>query len=147
MKLFNKILIANRGEIAIRVIRSAKAMGIKTVAIYSEVEADALHIKSADEAYCIGKVDLHDTYLNIKKIINVAVKSKCGAIHPGYGFLAENPLFVTACVEAGITFIGPNTWAMKIMGNKIEARAFAKKINVPMTEGVTGDAGTLLKAG
>lgn len=147
MKLFNKILVANRGEIAIRIIKSAKALGIKTVTIYSEVEADALHVKSGDESYCLGKVELHDTYLNINKIIEVAIKSKCDAIHPGYGFLAENPLFVKACEDAGITFIGPHTNAMKIMGNKIEARAFVKKINVPMTEGVTGDVATLLKAG
>lgn len=147
MKLFNKILIANRGEIAIRVIKSAKVLGIKTVTVYSQVEADALHVKSGDESYCIGKVELHDTYLNINKIIDVAVKSKCDAVHPGYGFLAENPLFVKACEDAGITFIGPNTTAMRIMGNKIEAREFAKKIKIPMIEGVTGDNATLLKAG
>ena len=146
MKLFNKILVANRGEIAIRIIKSARALGIKTVTIYSEVEANALHVKYGDESYCIGKVELSDTYLNIDKIIDVAVKAKCDAIHPGYGFLAENPLFVDACNKAGITFIGPTTHAMKIMGNKIEARAFAKNINVPMTEGVTGDVETMLKA-
>jgi len=146
MKLFNKILVANRGEIAIRIIKSARALGIKTVTIYSEVEANALHVKSGDESYCIGKVELSDTYLNIDKIIDVAVKAKCDAIHPGYGFLAENPLFVDACNKAGITFIGPTTHAMKIMGNKIEARAFAKNINVPMTEGVTGNVETMLKA-
>ncbi|MEI8204131.1 MAG: acetyl-CoA carboxylase biotin carboxylase subunit [Bacteroidota bacterium] len=146
MKLFNKILVANRGEIAIRIIRSAKALGIKTVSIYSEVEADALHVKAGDESYCIGKVELSDTYLNINKIIDVAVKAQCDAIHPGYGFLAENPLFVNACEEAGITFIGPHTHAMKIMGNKIEARDFAKRINIPMTEGITGDVDTLLQA-
>ena len=146
MKLFNKILVANRGEIAIRIIKSARALGIKTVTIYSEVEANALHVKSGDESYCIGKVELSDTYLNIDKIIDVAVKAKCDAIHPGYGFLAENPLFVDACIKAGITFIGPTTHAMKVMGNKIEARTFAKNINVPMTEGVTGDVETMLKA-
>ncbi|MFH0867260.1 MAG: acetyl-CoA carboxylase biotin carboxylase subunit [Bacteroidota bacterium] len=147
MKLFNKILVANRGEIAIRIIKSAKALGIKTVTVYSEVEADALHVKSGDESYCLGKVELHDTYLNIQKIVDVAVKSKCDAVHPGYGFLAENSLFVKACEKAGITFIGPHTNAMKIMGNKIEAREFVKKIKIPMTEGVTGDVATLLKAG
>jgi len=146
MKLFNKILVANRGEIAIRIIRSARALGIKTVTVYSEVEADALHVKSGDESYCIGKVELSDTYLNIKKIVDVAVKAKCDAIHPGYGFLAENSNFVKACEESGITFIGPTTHAMKIMGNKIEAREFVKKIKIPMTEGVTGDVNTLLNA-
>lgn len=147
MKLFNKILVANRGEIAIRIIKSARALGIKTVTVYSEVEADALHVKAGDESYCIGKVELSDTYLNIEKIVDVAVKTKCDAIHPGYGFLAENSNFVKACEEAGIIFIGPTTHAMKIMGNKIEARNFIKKINIPMTEGVTGDVNTLLKAG
>jgi len=147
MKLFNKILIANRGEIAIRIIKSAKELGIKTVTVYSEIEADALHVKSGDESYCLGKVELHETYLNIKKIIDVAVKSKCDAIHPGYGFLAENPLFVKACEEAGIIFIGPDANVMKMMGNKIEAREFVRKIKVPMTEGLTGDVETLKKAG
>jgi acetyl-CoA carboxylase biotin carboxylase subunit len=146
MKLFKKILVANRGEIAIRIVKSAKALGIKTVTIYSEVEADAPHVKCGDESHCIGKVELHDTYLNIAKIIDVAVKTKCDAIHPGYGFLAENSLFVDACEKAGITFIGPTTYAMKIMGNKIEARTFVKKINVPMTEGITGDVETLKQA-
>ncbi len=146
MKLFNKILVANRGEIAIRIIKSAKVLGIKTVCVYSEVEADALHVKLGDEAYCIGKVELSDTYLNIDKMIDVAVKSKCDAVHPGYGFLAENANFVRACKAKGITFIGPHTDAMHIMGNKIEARTFAKKINIPMTEGVTGDVETLLAA-
>jgi 3-methylcrotonyl-CoA carboxylase alpha subunit len=146
MKLFSKILVANRGEIAIRIIKSAKALGIKTVTVYSEVESEALHVKSGDESYYLGKVELHDTYLNIQKIIDVAVKSKCDAIHPGYGFLAENSLFVKACEEANITFIGPHTNAMKIMGNKIEAREFVKKIKIPMTEGVTGDVSTLMKA-
>ncbi len=147
MKLFNKILIANRSEIAIRIARSAKALGIKTVMVYSEVEADAMHVKSGDESYCLGEVELHDTYLNIEKIIDVAVKSKCDAIHPGYGFLAENPLFVKACEDAGITFIGPKAHPMKIMGNKIEARDFIKKIGIPITDGITGDPVFLLEAG
>ena len=96
MKLFKKILVANRGEIAIRVLRTAKEMGIRTVAIYSEADADSLHVKIADESYCVGKESLAETYLNIKKIINIALKAGCEAIHPGYGFLAENPEFVTA---------------------------------------------------
>ncbi|MDP1622860.1 MAG: acetyl-CoA carboxylase biotin carboxylase subunit [Bacteroidales bacterium] len=138
MNVIHKILIANRGEIAVRVIRSAKKLGIKVVAIYSQVDADSLHVTMADESWCIGEVELSDTYLNIPKIIDVALQTGCDAIHPGYGFLAENPLFVEACVEAGIIFIGPHPEAMKIMGNKIEARAFVKKIKIPMTDGVTG---------
>ncbi len=138
MKMIQKILIANRGEIAVRVIKTARKLGIRTVAVYSQVDSDSLHVTMADEAWCIGEVELSETYLNIPKIIGVATQTGCDAIHPGYGFLAENPLFVTACVEAGIIFIGPSAEAMRIMGNKIEARAFVKKINIPMTEGVTG---------
>jgi len=147
MKLFNKILIANRGEIAVRIMKTAKKLGVNTVGIYSKVDADSLHIEFADESYCIGEVELSDTYLNINKIIDIAKKTNCDAIHPGYGFFSENSLFVHRCEEAGLVFIGPNTQAMKMMGNKIEARNFAKSINVPITEGVTGDVNTLLKAG
>jgi 3-methylcrotonyl-CoA carboxylase alpha subunit len=145
MKTFNKILIANRGEIAVRVIKTARKMGVKTVAVYSEVDADSLHVSQADESFCIGKAELSETYLNIEKIIHTAKDTGCDAIHPGYGFLAENPLFVEACDKAGIVFIGPNARAMKMMGNKIEARAFAKKINVPITEGMTGTKEELMK--
>jgi 3-methylcrotonyl-CoA carboxylase alpha subunit len=145
MKLIHKILIANRGEIAVRVIRTARRMGIKTVAVYSEVDADSLHVTAADEAWCLGEVELSDTYLNIEKIVEVAKNTGCDAIHPGYGFLAENPRFVAACNAAKIIFIGPGTHPMQVMGNKIEARAFVKKINIPMTEGVTGTPEVLEK--
>ena len=145
MHVIHKILVANRGEIAVRVMRTARKLGIKTVAVYSQTDAGSLHVSHADEAYCIGEVELSDTYLNIGKILDVAVSSKCDAVHPGYGFLAENPLFVDACKKAGLIFIGPDTHAMKIMGNKIEARAFVKKINIPMTEGVTGTKEVLEK--
>jgi acetyl-CoA carboxylase biotin carboxylase subunit len=145
MKLFKKILIANRGEIAVRVIKSAWKLGIETVAVYSEVDEDSLHVRYADEAYCIGEQELSETYLNIDKIMEVAVKAGCDAIHPGYGFLAENPLLVDACEKAGITFIGPHTRAMQVMGNKIEARAFVKEIGIPMTEGITGTPAELAK--
>ncbi len=133
-----KILIANRGEIAVRIIRTAHTMGIKTVAIYSEIDADSLHVPMADEAWSIGEIELSDTYLNIGKIIGVARQSGCDAIHPGYGFLAENPLFAEACHEAGLVFIGPGAEAMRIMGNKIGARTFVGKTGIPMTAGVTG---------
>ena len=138
MHVIHKILVANRGEIAVRVISTARKLGIKTVAVYSEIDADSMHVSYADEAYCIGEVELSDTYLNIGKIVEVATRSQCNAVHPGYGFLAENPLFVDACKQEGLIFIGPDSHAMKIMGNKIEARAFVKKINIPMTEGVCG---------
>jgi 3-methylcrotonyl-CoA carboxylase alpha subunit len=148
LKLFKKILIANRAEIAVRIIRAAKDLGIKTASVYSEVDADAMHVKSSDEAYCIGKEALSESYLNINKIISVARKANCEAIHPGYGFLAENPDFVKACEDAGIIFIGPSSDIIALMGNKIQARKFIKNINVPLVEGATGkDFNTLIEAG
>ncbi len=146
MKIFNKILIANRGEIAVRIIRSAKKMGIQTVAVYSKVDADSMHIRVADEAHCIGDAALNETYLNIDKIIAVAKETNCEAIHPGYGFLAENPKLVAACEKVGIVFIGPSVKAIKLMGNKIAARAFVEKLNIPMTKAHTGDINHLLDA-
>jgi acetyl/propionyl-CoA carboxylase alpha subunit len=138
MKTIRKILIANRGEIAVRVIRTARKLGIRTVAVYSEIDRDSLHVTQADEAWCIGEMELGETYLNIPKIIGVAKETHCDAIHPGYGFLAENPLFVEACDRENIIFIGPNAEAMRIMGNKIRARDFALKAGIPITAGVTG---------
>ncbi len=145
MKIFKKILIANRGEIAVRVIKSAQKLGIPAVAIYSEIDKDALHVRLADEAYCIGKEELSDTYLNVDKIIATAKETGCDALHPGYGFLSESPLLVEACKKSGITFIGPHLQAIRLMGNKIEARAFVKKLNIPMTAGITGTPAELLK--
>lgn len=145
MNLFKKILIANRGEIAVRIIRSAKSLGIRSVAIYAEADNDSIHINFADEAYCIGAVELSETYLNIDKIIDLAERTGCDAIHPGYGFLSENPEFVNACTKKGIVFIGPNTESMDLMGNKIKARRFIKSIDVPLVEGITGDAASLIK--
>jgi acetyl-CoA carboxylase biotin carboxylase subunit len=146
MTKITKILIANRGEIAVRIMRTARKMGIATVAVYAEADRDSLHVQEADEARIIGEVELSETYLNIAKIITVAKETGCNAIHPGYGFLAENPLFVEACDAAGIIFIGPQANVMRIMGNKIEARAFVKKAGVPITEGLTGKWETLLQA-
>jgi acetyl-CoA carboxylase biotin carboxylase subunit len=146
MKIFNKILIANRGEIAVRIIRTAQKLGIQTVVIYSSADEESLHVEMADEAYSLGEsLELSGTYLNIEKIIEIAKKSGCEAIHPGYGFLSENPKFVAACEKAGIIFIGPNSMVMKLMGNKIESREFVTKLGIPMTAGVTGDHKTLLK--
>jgi acetyl-CoA carboxylase biotin carboxylase subunit len=147
MKLFNKILIANRGEIAVRVIRSAQKLGIDTVAVYSVADEDALHVEMADESVCLGdSVELSDTYLNIEKIIDIAKRLECDAIHPGYGFLAENPDFVAACEKENITFIGPHTRAIKLMGNKIKSREFVKNLDIPMTAGVTGSTEELIEA-
>ena len=141
MKLFNKIIVANRGEIAVRIFKSAKKLEIKTVAIYDE--KDQLHIHKADEAYSLGSGELKDTYLNIDKIIGIAKELNCDAIHPGYGFLAENPLFVAACEKENITFIGPGAESMRIMGNKIAAREFINKIRIPTTKGATGNVESL----
>ncbi len=146
MKIFNKILIANRGEIAVRIIKAAKKMGIQTVAVYSRPDENALHTRLADEAYFIGEQDLSDSYLNVAKIIDVALRSKSEAIHPGYGFLAENPLLVAECTKANISFIGPSTRAIQLMGNKVESRAFVEKIGVPMTKGATGTLEELKEA-
>jgi acetyl-CoA carboxylase biotin carboxylase subunit len=146
MTKITKILVANRGEIACRVMRTARNMGIATVAIYAEADRNSLHVREADESRCIGELELSETYLNIEKIINIAKETGCNGIHPGYGFLAENPLFVEACDAEGILFIGPRADVMRVMGNKIEARAFVKKAGVPVTEGLTGKRETLLKA-
>ena len=146
MQIFNKILIANRGEIAIRIIRAAQKMGIQTVAIYSRPDENALHTRIADEAYFIGEQDLSESYLNIDKIIKIATDSGSEALHPGYGFLAENPKLVAACEKANITFIGPSTRAIKLMGNKVESRDFVGKLNVPMTKGAVGTIEELKKA-
>ncbi|OFX23996.1 MAG: hypothetical protein A2033_18570 [Bacteroidetes bacterium GWA2_31_9] len=146
MSTFNKILIANRGEIAVRIMRTAKKMGISTVAVYSEPDKDSFHAKFADEAYNIGSADLADSYLNYNKIIKIAKKSNCDAIHPGYGFLSENPKFAAACEENNIIFIGPDSKAILQMGNKIEARSLVKKLNIPMTQSVSSESGNIVEA-
>ena len=142
--MIKKLLIANRGEIAVRIIRTARRMGIRTVSIYSEIDKSSLHHSFADEAYCIGKSELSETYLNIPAIIHIAKSSHCDALHPGYGFLSENPALVKACNEAGIIFVGPEAKVMEVMGNKVEARNFVTSINVPVTRGLSGDAATIL---
>ena len=120
-------------------------MGINTVAIYSDVDKNALHTRYADESYHVGPSPSLKSYLNADKIIEISKESGAEAIHPGYGFLAENPAFVQACDENKITFIGPNTRSINVMGYKIEARAFVKNLGVPLTEGITGDPVTLIR--
>lgn len=144
MKLFKKILVANRGEIAVRVIKSARKLHIKTVAVYSSADHDSLHVRMADEAICLVGNDLAETYLNTDKIIQAALQSECDAIHPGYGFLSESPMLVEACQKNNITFIGPRSEAILLMGNKIEARKFVEEVGIPMTSGITGDTQSLL---
>ena len=136
--MFKKILIANRGEIALRVIRTCREMGIKTVAVYSTADKDSLHVKFADEAVCIGKPSSADSYLNIPHIISAAEITNADAIHPGYGFLAENSKFAKICAEHGIKFIGPTPEMINSMGDKITAKETMIKAGVPVVPGVEG---------
>ena len=134
-KPFKKILIANRGEIVVRVIRACREMGIRSVAVYSDVDRASLHVRLADEAYPIGEAPARASYLVIDKIIGAATLAGCDAIHPGYGFLAENPALPRACLEAGIKFIGPSAEAMERLGSKTAARNIAQEIGVPTVPG------------
>ncbi|GAB1524140.1 hypothetical protein RhiTH_007292 [Rhizoctonia solani] len=136
--LFNKILIANRGEIACRVIRTARKLGVKTVAVYSEVDRDALHVKMADEAYCIGPAPSSESYLRMDKIIDVAKRSGAQAIHPGYGFLSENAIFAQQLADAGLTFIGPPASAIISMASKSESKDIMTRAGVPCVPGYHG---------
>lgn len=131
-----KILVANRGEIALRIMRTCKEMGIQTVAVYSEADRQALHVKYADEAYCIGAPASNQSYLVGEKIIEVAKKSGAEGIHPGYGFLSENPKFARMVKDAGLIFIGPEPESMEIMGSKIAAKEAAYRYNVPLVPGL-----------
>mgnify|MGYP001290563522 CR=1 FL=1 len=136
--MFRKILIANRGEIAVRIIRACQELGISTVAVYSEADREALHVKMADEAYCIGPTPAKDSYLNFTNIISVATLTEAEAIHPGYGFLAENADFAELCAECNIEFIGPSPSAIQKMGAKAVARKTMKEAGVPIVPGSDG---------
>lgn len=135
--MFKKILIANRGEIAVRVVRACHEMGIAAVAVYSDVDRASLHVRKADEAYPIGPAAATESYLNIPKILDVARRSGVDAIHPGYGFLSENARFAQACAEAGIKFIGPTAAAMEMMGSKTRARQAMERAGVPFVPGTS----------
>jgi acetyl-CoA carboxylase biotin carboxylase subunit len=137
--MFKKILIANRGEIAVRILRACHELGLDMVAVYSEVDRTALHVRYAQEAYCIGPAPARDSYLRIDQLIDVARKSGAEAIHPGYGFLAENPEFAAACEDAGIAFIGPPADAIAAMGDKAAARRLMKGAGVPVIPGTEAD--------
>jgi acetyl-CoA carboxylase, biotin carboxylase subunit len=136
--MFKKVLIANRGEIACRVIWACRELGIKTVAVYSEADRDALHVRFADEVVCIGPPPSAQSYLNIPQIISAAEITNVDAIHPGYGFLSENPHFAEVCRECNITFIGPSPEVIRIMGDKSEAKRTMKAAGVPVTPGSEG---------
>lgn len=142
----HKVLIANRGEIAVRIIRTLRKLNIVSVVIFAEADRHALHVEMAHEAWSLGSGELSDTYLNVEKIIGLAIHSKADAIHPGYGFLSENPVLVEACKQNGIIFIGPDTDSMQLMGNKIAARNFAIQSGLPVTQGVTGSIEEILKS-
>ncbi len=133
--MFSKVLIANRGEIAVRVMRACREMGITSVAVFSDVDRGALHVTKADEAYLLGPAPARESYLNIPKILEVARQCGAEAIHPGYGFLSENAKFASACAAAGIKFIGPPPSAMELMGSKTRARTAMKAAGVPMVPG------------
>ncbi len=133
--MFKRILIANRGEIAVRIIRACREMGVESVAVYSDVDRGSLHVRKADYAYHIGPAQASESYLNMEKILDVARRSGAEAIHPGYGFLSENARFAHACEEAGIKFIGPKASSMEMMGSKTRARQNMKKAGVPFVPG------------
>jgi acetyl-CoA carboxylase, biotin carboxylase subunit len=134
---FKKILIANRGEIAVRIIRACREMGICPVAVYSEADRAALHVRKADEAYAIGAAAAAESYLNIDRILDAAKKSGAEAIHPGYGFLSENEKFAQACADAGVKFIGPSPRSMRQMGSKTQARLSMERVGVPIIPGTS----------
>lgn len=135
---FQKILIANRGEIAVRIIRACREMGISTVAVYSEADRDSLHVRLADEAYCVGPTLSKDSYLNLTNLMSVATLTECDAVHPGYGFLAENADFAEICESCNITFIGPSPDAINRMGDKSEAKRTMLQAGVPVIPGSDG---------
>src|SRR5271167_2492665 len=144
--MFGKVLIANRGEIAIRIARALEELGVASVAVYSELDRDALHAKRADEAYNLGEGPAAENYLSIEKILDVAKRSGAEAIHPGYGFLAENAPFAQACEDAGVVFIGPPASAIEAMGSKTRARELMQSAGVPIVPGTTKPVATVAEA-
>jgi len=144
--MFKKILIANRGEIAVRIIRACRELGIRSAAVFSEVDRKSLHVRLADEAYPIGPAPSRESYLRIDKIIDVARRAGCDAIHPGYGFLAENAALPRACLDTGLTFIGPPAEAMESLGSKTAGRQLARRAEVPTVPGTNDPIENLSEA-
>src|SRR5256714_14878744 len=141
--MFEKVLVANRGEIAVRVMRTLKEMEIGAVGVYSEADREAPHVREADEAFLLGPAIPGESYLSIPKIVETAQKAGAQAVHPGYGFLAENADFARACEEAGVTFIGPPAEAIEAMGSKTRAREIMKEAGVPIVPGTTDPVDTV----
>src|SRR3984893_15123241 len=135
--MFKKVLVANRGEIAVRIVRALEELGVASVAVYSELDRDAPHVKRAGEAYNLGDGPAAENYLYVEKILDAARRSGAQAIHPGYGFLAENAPFAQACEDAGIVFIGPPASAIEAMGSKTRARELMQRAGVPIVPGTT----------
>ena len=137
--MLNKVLVANRGEIAVRILRACRELGLQTVAVYSEADRQALHVRYADEAYLLGPAPSRESYLRADKIIEIAKKSKVGAIHPGYGFLAERADFAQACLDEGLAYIGPKPSSIAAMGDKAVARATVAASGIPVVPGTEGE--------
>src|ERR1700730_14546304 len=133
--VFKKVLIANRGEIALRINRACQELGVRTVAVFSEPDRESLHVRQADEAFCVGPGPVARSYLNIPNIISTALVTGCDAIHPGYGFLAENARFAEICADHGLTFIGPRPSVIAAMGDKATAKRIMHEAGVPTTPG------------
>jgi acetyl-CoA carboxylase biotin carboxylase subunit len=136
--MFKKVLIANRGEIALRVIRACRELGVRTVAVHSTADADSVHVRFADEAVCLGPPPSKDSYLNLRALLSTAEVTGCDAVHPGYGFLSENPAFAELVEKLGMKFIGPRSEMLRLMGNKVQARAFAEQVGLPLLPGARG---------
>ena len=144
--MFKKVLIANRGEIAVRIIRACRELGVRTVAVFSEADRDALHAKIADEAICIGPASTAESYLNIKAILAACELTGADALHPGFGFLSENANFARMCARCGVTFIGPSPEAMLLMGDKATAKQTMRDADVPVVPGSDGLIGSVEEA-